>query len=117
MASMLSSVAAWMNEQVFTMMASALDASSVTEKPASRKRRAMAAESTSFFAHPIVMRQTEGTALSRVISITSVVLAIVDVLQRLPVVLAAQEGDDLLQRVAGGRAHAQLVALDRSPCT
>ena len=32
-----SSVAAWMNEQVFTMMASALDASSVPEKPASRK--------------------------------------------------------------------------------
>ena len=40
------------------------------------------------------------------------VLAVVDELERLAVVLPLEEGDDLLQRIARGRADAQLVTLD-----
>ena len=39
-------------------------------------------------------------------------LAVVDVLERLAVILALQEGDDLLKGVARGGGNAQLVALD-----
>ena len=43
-------------------------------------------------------------------------LSVVNVLEGLAVVVAAKQGDDLLQRVFGGRAYAKLVALDGSLC-
>ena len=53
--SRLSSVAAWMNEQVLTMIASAEAGSSTILTPAASRRSLIFAESTSFFAQPIVM--------------------------------------------------------------
>ena len=51
----LSSVAAWMNEQVLTMTASAASGSSHSSYPADATRFTISAESTSFFAQPSVM--------------------------------------------------------------
>ncbi len=53
-ASMLSSVALCMNEHVFTMIRSLAAPSSTIVAPAERKRPLMRAESTSFFAQPMV---------------------------------------------------------------
>ncbi len=60
MASRLSSVADWMNEQVLTTMTSAAEGSSVKRKPAAARSRPMACESTSFFAQPMVTKHTAG---------------------------------------------------------
>ena len=65
--------------------------------------------STSFFAHPIVTNATVRAAepCSR-----AMFLPVVDVLERLAVILALQERDDLLKGVARRRAHAQAVTFD-----
>ena len=59
-ASMLSSVALWMNEHVFTTTASARAGSSISAKPASARRARMRAVSASFLAHPSVTKATAG---------------------------------------------------------
>ena len=59
-ASMLSSVALWMNEQVFTTTASASAGSTSIRNPASANRTRMRAVSASFFAHPSVTKATQG---------------------------------------------------------
>ena len=108
-ASMLSSVADWMNEQVLTTTTSASSGDSDTPYPPACSRTPIWALSTSFLAHPIVMKETR---LHAELCVLMESLPVVRVLQRLTVVLVFQERDDFLQRVARCRAHAQVVALD-----
>ena len=102
---MLSSMAVWMNEQVFTTTAEACPGSSTTPNPAETTARFMSAVSTSFFAQPSVRNDTprrsdaSDTLVATSMFDTCDPLSVVRELNGLVVRLALQICDDILQRI------------------